>query len=69
VNTRHVAQEVDKLLGDMCLLHVVEWAYDPHRIISKRRLKMDIQHLCMKIGQKLRKCKMEVHRTPKEQHS
>ena len=38
VNTRHVAQEVEKLLGDMCLLQVVEWAYDPHQIISKRRL-------------------------------
>ena len=26
------------MLNDMCLLQVVEWAYDPHQIISKRRL-------------------------------
>lgn len=38
VNTRQVAQEVERLLNDMCLLQVVEWAYDAHQIISKRRL-------------------------------
>lgn len=38
VNTRQDTQEVEKLLNDMCLLQVVEWAYDPHQIISKRRL-------------------------------
>lgn len=42
VNIRQATQKVVKLLGDMCLLQVVEWDYDLHQIISKRRKKMDI---------------------------
>lgn len=38
MNTRQAAQEVERLLNDMCLLQVVEWAYDPHQVISKRRM-------------------------------
>lgn len=66
VNTRQAAKEVEKLLGDMCLLQVVEWAYDPHHIISKRRIESGYLEFVHEIGQRLRKWKMEVHRTPKE---
>lgn len=27
-----------RLLNDMFLVQVVEWAYDPHQVISKRRM-------------------------------
>ena len=38
VNMRQVAKEANQILEDMHLLLGEKWAYDPHQVISKRRV-------------------------------